>query len=80
MQFNIRANTLEIRAVQSLKCIVWRAVDCTCQGCYQVLVHTIKVSFVDDQGSEQFSEDSLRTLIDRHELNLRTYQHLGDRG
>jgi hypothetical protein len=29
VQFDISANALEIRAVQSPKCIVWYAVDCT---------------------------------------------------
>jgi hypothetical protein len=29
LQFDISANALKIKAVHSLKCIVWRAVDCT---------------------------------------------------
>jgi hypothetical protein len=31
LQFDISANALEIRAVQSPKCIVWCAVNCTLQ-------------------------------------------------
>jgi hypothetical protein len=38
LQFNVSANSLEIKAIQSTKCIVWCAVDCT--G-YNVLVHIV---------------------------------------
>jgi hypothetical protein len=30
LQLDISANALEIRVLQCLKCIVWRAIDCTC--------------------------------------------------
>jgi hypothetical protein len=38
LQFNISANALDIRSVQSPKCIVWCAVDCTVIKCFKIIL------------------------------------------